>query len=92
MVLTVIVALFCGSIFGTVATLAFTFGSFNRGYDAGVEDSPLHYLVDYDHGYAEGLNDATGGVGKILADNADLDEIMVIRFDDRLPHRYKRID
>jgi hypothetical protein len=91
MVLTVIVALFCGSIFGTATTLALTLRSFNRGYDMGVDESPLHYIVDYDHGYADGLNDAIGGVGKILADNADLDEIMVIRFDDRLPHRYKRV-
>ena len=91
MVLTIIVALFCGSIFGTLATLAFTFGSFSRGYDRGVDDSPLRYLVDYDHGYAQGFNDATGKVGEILADNADLDEIMVIRNDDGLPHRYKRI-
>ena len=91
MVLTVIVALFCGGIFGTVITLAFTFRSFNLGYNEGVNDSTVRGLVDYDHGYAEGLNDALGGVGKILADNVDLDEIMVIRFDDRLPHRYKRI-
>jgi len=118
MVLTVIVALFCGSIFGTVTTLALTLRSFNRGYDMGVDESPLHYIVDYDHGYAEGLRDGGasptskntksyydqgytegwqdcsreyGKIGKILADNADLDEIMVIRYDDQLPHRYKRV-
>jgi hypothetical protein len=50
---------------------------------------------NFDIGYAEGWQNCRreyGKIGKILADNADLDEIMVIRYDDQLPHRYKRID
>jgi hypothetical protein len=51
---------------------------------------------NFDIGYNEGLRDGCrrrlGDIGTILADNADLDEIMVIRYDDQLPHRYKRID
>jgi phage gpG-like protein len=50
---------------------------------------------NFDIGYNEGWQNCRreyGKVGKILADNADLDEIMVIRYDDQLPHRYKRID
>lgn len=87
MVLTIIVALFCGSIFGTLATLVFTLRSFNLGYEEGIQDSAVQDFVNYENGF----NDGTGKVGKILADNADLDEIMVIRLDDGLPHRYKRI-
>jgi hypothetical protein len=67
--------LFFGSLFGTLITLLFTFHSFSRGYAEGFEDRP------------ETINP----FGTILADNADLDEIMVIRYDDQLPHRYKRI-
>lgn len=49
---------------------------------------------NFDIGYAEGWQNCRreyGKIGKILADNADLDEIMVIRYDDQLPHRYKRV-
>jgi phage gpG-like protein len=49
---------------------------------------------NFDLGYAEGWQNCRreyGKIGKILADNADLDEIMVIRYDDQLPHRYKRV-
>jgi len=50
---------------------------------------------NFDIGYNEGLQDGCrrrlGDIGTILADNADLDEIMVIRYDDQLPHRYKRV-
>ena len=75
MVLTLLVALFCGSIFGVLTTLAFTIRSFDRGYNQGVAERP----------------ETVNPFGSILADNADLDEIMVIRYDDQLPHRYKRV-
>lgn len=96
--LTLLVALFCGSIFGVLVTLFFTFHSFDRGYAEGLkEGSTTHSAIRaeclkwaYDKGVTE-RPETINPFGTILADNEDLDEIMVIRYDDQLPHRYKRV-
>ena len=86
---------------GSVFSIAFK--NFDIGYAKGLRDgeaSPTskntkaYYDLGFADGYAEGWQNCRreyGKIGKILADNADLDEIMVIRYDDQLPHRYKRI-
>lgn len=98
MILTLLVALFCGSIFGSLVALFFTIRSFDHGYAEGLkEGSTTHSAIRseclkwaYDKGLAD-RSETINPFGTILADNADLDEIMVIRYDDQLPHRYKRI-
>jgi len=89
----IISALFLAGIIFSIAFKNFDIG-YNEGLrDGSTTDSALRTEClnwAYDKGVAE-RPETINPVGTILADNADLDEIMVIRYDDQLPHRYKRV-
>ena len=100
MVLTIIVvAWLIAALFLAGIVFSLAFKNFDIGYAKGLEEgSTTHSAIRseclkwaYDQGLQDGCRRRFGDVGTILADNADLDEIMVIRYDDQLPHRYKRV-
>ena len=94
----IVVAWLIAGLFLAGIVFSFAFKNFDIGYAAGLRDgSTTHSAIRaeclkwaYDKCAAD-LSETVNPFGHILADNADLDEIMVIRYDDQLPHRYKRV-
>jgi hypothetical protein len=95
---TIVIAWLIAALFLAGIIFSLAFKNFDIGYAKGLEEgSTTHSAIRseclkwaYDQGLAD-RPETVNPFGTILADNADLDEIMVIRYDDQLPHRYKRI-
>ena len=95
---TIVVAWLIAALFLAGSVFSVAFKNFDIGYAEGLkEGSTTHSAIRseclkwaYDKAVTD-LSETINPFGTILADNADLDEIMVIRYDDQLPHRYKRV-